>query len=116
MGYVKHDVLIVTGYDEDITKKMHKKCIKLFGSNVTEIQTSKANFCFSFFVGTSGSKLGWETQQDWESACEDFMAYLSKQRKKYFQEKGHKSSLCDVVHLTYGGDDWSTSIDCPEDF
>ena len=116
MGYVKHDALIVTCYEEDVVKRFHKKCIKLFGSAVSEISESKANSYFSFCVMTSGSKSGWETKQDWEEGCEKFFEYVRKQRRKIFSETGKKLFLCDAVHVTYGGDDDATSTESIEDF
>lgn len=87
MGTIHHTALVVTGADYDfkgipkeeknLLTKAHKKAVKLFGKKqVSPIIGQGMNSYMSFFISPSGSKLGWETAQEHETAMEEFIGFL----------------------------------------
>ena len=98
MGYIKHNTIIVIGYDEKL-KDAHTKAVELFSGLVTEIKKSWANEYESFAIITSGSKSGWGDKEKWEDAEYEFFKYCEKFR---WEDNG---VAVDVASIEFGGDD-----------
>ena len=65
MGYMRHHSIVVTYYDEQRIAPMHAKAVEIFGKDrVTEILPAATNGYVSFFIGTDGSKEGWDESKE----------------------------------------------------
>jgi hypothetical protein len=107
MGYIKHNTIVVTGYEE-LIKKVHEKAIEIFSSYddglgrgfellVSNIVHSLTNYTSSFFIAPDGSKEGWETDRNGDLVRGKFIEYLKNKSVDYFE-------------VRYGGDDDSIYI------
>lgn len=97
MGYIKHHAIIVTGWREDKVEEAHRIACEIFskidGDNiVTNIVGSKSNGQTSFMVAPDGSKEGWETSEECDSAREQFISRV------------RNSGYVDFVEVVFGGD------------
>jgi hypothetical protein len=109
MGYIKHNAIIVTGWQEDKVLEARNKAIEIFeeyfgeepelkpyGSRlIGEIIPSLTNGQSSFFIAPDGSKEGWETSQNGDMAREKFCEWLYSEQDNY----------CDYIEVRFGGDD-----------
>ena len=106
MGYIKHNAIIVTGFQEDKMVKARNKAIKIFKKcfedepmDATEligkIQNGLCNGQQSFFIAPDGSKEGWETSDNGDKARKLFLQWLGEQTDIY----------CDWIEIRFGGDD-----------
>ncbi len=100
MGYIKHHSIIVTGWDEKKMLKAQNKAVKLFTKHLGEPQlisslvTSNTNGQVTFFIAPDGSKEGWETSNNGDTARCEFIDYLNT-----------KQPYLDYVELKFGGDE-----------
>ena len=94
MGYIRHDAIVVTGWDYNRVRKAHNKATEL-GLIVSGIVESNINGYFSLLIPPDGSKEGWD-----ESTVGDT-------RRQEWKEwaKTEKELWLDWVHINYGGDD-----------
>jgi hypothetical protein len=109
MGYIKHNAIIVTGWQEDKVLEARNKAIEIFeecfngepkvkpyGSKlISEIIPGLINGQSSFFIAPDGSKEGWETSQNGDMAREQFCKWLDSDQDNY----------CDYIEVRFGGDD-----------
>lgn len=80
MGMTIHQALIVTSSDKEAVEIAHKEASERFGDIVSPVVASPTNGYQSFTVFTSGSKLGWEPQEEHEQKLRSFCDYLSTVR------------------------------------
>lgn len=118
MGYVKHNTIIVTGYQPDM-REAYEKAVKIFGwRQVTKVSKEMSNGyrtfsifnkgyrliypkrLFGFAVIPDGSKEGWETSNDGDDNREKFFAWLKK-----------KERMLDAVDVRFGGDDYDVMVE-----
>lgn len=112
MGYVKHNAIIVTGYDHDKLKPFWDWCVDLFDGYITTIVDSPANGYVSFFIPTSGSKMGWETNYQWEEKRETFWKKIKEMKLDYMKKNETNLAIwIDAVEIYYGGDDQECRIE-----
>ena len=109
MGYIKHNAIIVTGWQEGKVLEARNKAIEIFedcfsgeptakpyGSKlISEIIPGLINGQSSFFIAPDGSKEGWETSQNGDTAREQFCKWLDSEQDNY----------CDYIEVRFGGDD-----------
>ena len=88
MGYMRHHMIVVTTFDEQLIQLAHAKATEIFVRpnhhgrivGVTPIVTSMVNHYYSFFVPTDGSKEGWSDSDDGDQNRAEFIAWLESQR------------------------------------
>lgn len=107
MGYIKHNALIVTGWDYSEIKDAHEKANVLFIHHfrndlslpnvtqlITPIVSGLANEQYSFMIAPDGSKEGWGASDNSDNARTDFIKWM-KETGRYY----------DFVEVRFGGDD-----------
>lgn len=95
MGYIKHNAIIITGWDDDYLEEAHTKAKEIFNDRlVSEIVKGMINGQSSFFIAPDGSKEGWETSQE----CDEM-------REKFTEWMKEKCRRCNYVEVRFGGDD-----------
>jgi hypothetical protein len=107
MGYMRHHMIVVTGWDKKIIWEAHMKACEIFfqpshGGNsvgVTPIMTSPVNHYYTFFVPPDGSKEGWNDSYDGDENRAAFIKWLDQQR----YEDG--STSLNWAEVQYGDDD-----------
>ncbi len=99
MSYTKHSTIVITSGEEEIklARKQAKKIFKKLKGLVSPIVNSQMNGYYSFFIAPSGSKIGWDTAQEFDNYREKFIKYLRK-------------SECSFVEVVFGGDDSYNNI------
>jgi hypothetical protein len=118
MGYMSHNAIVVTSWQDKAIEAAHAEARRLFSvvgdsilpsdadpaCYVTNITETAVNGYRSFLVAPDGSKEGW-SHSDWgEEQREKFIRYLVAGR----YEDG--SGRCDWVEVQYGNDDHRTEI------
>lgn len=76
MGYIKHEVVIVTGWDAATVAEAHAKATALCGDMVTPITEARINGYRSFFIAPDGSKEGWAESDTADEQRKAFRAWL----------------------------------------
>lgn len=90
MGYVIHEVIIITCYAEELAKKAHVKAKELLqpldkfdpDRIVTDIVLSNINAYYTFFIAPDGSKQGWESAKYFAIQRERFLSWLVLQEEE----------------------------------
>lgn len=98
MGYIKHDAILVTSWNEELFKKAYSKAIIVFGALVSDIVDSQTNRYKTFMVAPDGSKEGWELSDAYDKKREEFVEYLES------LSYGDGSSSIDYVWVWYDED------------
>lgn len=80
MGYMRHNAIIVTGFDEAKVNAWHAEAVAIFGGAVTNIVKAEINGYWSFLVGPDGSKEGWAESDEGDERRARFLAYLGGQQ------------------------------------
>ena len=107
MGYVKHNVIVVVGFDNDVGVAW-QKAKDLFEEKLTDIVEGKGNGYCSFMIVPDGSKEGWETSNEWDEKREEYWKWLNAYETKESEwgKKGTKIiKYLSVVGIRFGGDD-----------
>lgn len=110
MGYIKHNAIIVTGWEKKSMEAIHTKAKDIFNdtfqpdntkgdSLVSDIIIGLANTQYTFMIAPDGSKEGWATSKFGDDAREELLNWISK--SDYY---------CDYIEIRFGGDDESESI------
>ncbi|MGK0606764.1 hypothetical protein [Enterococcus gilvus] len=97
MGYIKHNGMIVTvsaAGNEELSL-VYEKAKNLFGSLVSEIIVSPVNGYKTFFIASSGSKVGWEEYDQHENRRQELADYIDSLR---FDDN---SSLIQFADISY---------------
>lgn len=114
MGNVKHNTIVVTGFQEEKVQEARNKAIEIFeqcfsnepiskpyGSRlVSEIVQGLKNGQCSFFIAPDGSKEGWSTSKNGDEARKQFCDWLN----------GETDNYCDYVEIRWDGDDDAETI------
>jgi hypothetical protein len=103
MGYIRHDAIVVTSWDEKLIAKAHEFAEKV-GNNVTNIVGPLTNGYCTFTIVPDGSKEGWDTSYEGDESRERFLAWAEEQRYE------DNSSSLSWVHISYGSDDWKAEV------
>lgn len=115
MGYLRQHAIVVTGHYDDHIEQAHAKALELFAPNVihpypsaedsalvTPILSTPVNFSRSFAILPDGSKEGWSTSDNGDSARDEFVSWLRAQA----YDDG--STPLDWVEVQYGDDNRKT--------
>jgi len=114
MGYIKHNAIVVTGWDTKQIEAARLKAIEIFeqcfsdepiskpyGSKlVSEIVHGVTNGQLSFFIAPDGSKEGWGTSDNGDEARKQFCDWMQNKDDNY----------CDYIEIRFGGDDESETF------
>jgi len=109
MGYIKHNAIVVTGWEEEKIVEARNKAIEIFekcftdeptvkpygGKLVSEVINGLINSQSSFFIAPDGSKEGWDTSENGDIARREFLDWL----------KNNPDNYCDYIEIQFGGDD-----------
>jgi len=100
MGYIKHNAIVVTSWDDEELEKIHNKAKEIFNEQlVSELVKGVINGQCSFFIAPDGSKEGWETSQECDVMRETFTEWLRTEGR-----------MNDYVEVRFGGDDGQAYI------
>ncbi len=113
MGYMKHNAVIVTGWNRDQLNEAHSKAKEIFAEKfkddafikdasrlVSEVVSGITNGQDSFFIAPDGSKEGWDTSRMIDEARDEFQTWLLNHPKNY----------SDYIEVRFGGDDEYSTI------
>lgn len=103
MGYMRHHVIIITSWNQDLLKKAHLKAKEIFPI-VSEIYEGVINNYKSFFIPPDGSKEGWNESNEGDKNRQNFVEWLDAQRYS------DNSTSLDWVEVQYGDDERETKI------
>lgn len=107
MGYIKHDTIVVTTWDEDAMPKIHAKAVELLGAIRGAIQEGGGynlvspvvgplmNGQVSFLIAPDGSKEGWNMSDTAEESRRVFLDWLEHEAQVY----------ATALVVRFGGDD-----------
>ncbi len=94
MGTIIHEIASVTSWCEEHLTQARDFAATLFEENlISEILDSRMNYQQTFFIATSGSKLGREEQEKHTENLRRFTDWLSQ-----------SDLYCDFVWLEYGSE------------
>jgi len=99
MGYQRHDVIIVTGWNSGQVETAYNKAIKLCSPYVSPIQCEAINGYRSFAIFPDGSKKGWEESVVAKTGRDQFIIWLER---VCTHDDG--STKVDWVGVSFGGD------------
>ena len=97
MGYIKHDAIIVTTWDEKYLSPAMDKAIEL-GLPCSGVTESKINGYVSFLIAPDGSKEGWGNSDAGNIARENWKSWAKEQTRK-------NDLWIEWVHVSYAGDE-----------
>lgn len=114
MGYIKHNAVVVTGWDKSNVEAAHKKAKELYkdafstdipfqkdGSVlISDIINGVTNDQLSFFIAPDGSKEGWATSDLSDKVRKEFLDWLLM-----------SGNYCNYIEVRFGGDDEYESIE-----
>ena len=96
MGWIVHEAVIVTSFDEKAINLAHKEALRIFNGYVTELIRSPVNTWWSFLIPPDGSKEGWDASHLGDARRDEFRRWVLAQA---FEDG---SNLLDVVAVAYG--------------
>jgi hypothetical protein len=114
MGYVKHNAIVVTGWNAEKVNEARLKAIEIFercfndepmvkpyvGKLISEVVYGLTNNQCSFFIAPDGSKEGWQTSDNGDKARDEFCDWLNRE----------PDNFSDYVEIVFGGDDSNEKI------
>ena len=92
MGYIRHNAIIVTGWNEKEMQEAKMLLEKNTDLSASDIVESGINGYKSFMIAPDGSKEGWEASDKGDSDRELYIQYLGR-------------TGLDYVEISYGGDE-----------
>lgn len=100
MGYLRHECIVVSGWDAKRVSKARDNAIAIFSrydmeSLVGDMTPHAMNGGAAFLIAPDGSKEGWSHSDAGDAARIEYMAYL----------KGARDFYLDWCLLLIGGDD-----------
>lgn len=111
MGYICHNAIIVTAFDQKYIKPAHKKAREIFSQPtdgesakwniVSPIVNSPLNGYASFFVAPDGSKEGWPESDAGNGKRETFIRWMIEEKDRLY---------LDWAEIQYGDDGGVTKI------
>jgi len=106
MGYMKHNAIVVTNWNNEELKRAHDKAIEIFdakfdkeplgkkgSSIISPIIGSIINSQTSFFIAPDGSKEGWTHSDIGDEARKEFLDWLLT-----------NNNFSDYAEIAFGGD------------
>ncbi len=104
MGYMRHNAIVVSGWDENRVNLAHEKAVQI-GMCVSPVSPEVVNSYTSFCVFTDGSKEGWDESHAGDERRDEFVKYLISEFRTV-----DDSSYLDWVEVQYGDDERITKI------
>jgi len=103
MGYVKHEAIIVTGWNRAHVRLAQRHAKEEFrgAHQVSSIVESQVNGYYSFLIGPDGSKMGWSHDEVGDETRAAFKDWVLEQAN----EINAKPMYLNLVEVRYGGDD-----------
>jgi len=98
MGHITHTVIVVTSWDREAIKGLREVC-RLNDTNVSLLEKSAQNNCWTFMVLPHGSKSGWTGAREADKQREFLKALLITYRR------AGKKSPFEWFECAYGHDD-----------
>lgn len=112
MGYIKHNAIVVTHWQKEKMEEAREKAIEIFGGTfkdewgvrdgkclISELMEGVTNGQFTFFLAPDGSKEGWATSKNGDTARQAFLNWLRD-----------ADNYVDYIEVQFGGDDDSEYI------
>jgi hypothetical protein len=103
MGYIKHNTMVVTSWDEKLLTEAHEKAQSM-GLAVSAPVASKVNRYGSFIVAPDGSKEGWADSEAGDGLRAAFRRWL---REQCLEDGSSSLEWCEVE---YGSDPGSATV------
>lgn len=105
MGYIKHEAIIVTGFNLAHVRlaRRYAKGIYDTWAVVSPVMKSPINGYASFFIAPDGSKMGWQDDSLGNQLRDMVRLWVLEASRGKFT-KG-KPIYLDLVEVRYGGDD-----------
>jgi hypothetical protein len=109
MGYMRHNAILVTAYDERFIEEAREQALRTVPSTafkglVSGPVASTTNGYVSFLLAPDGSKEGWNTSEQGDTWRAEFIRWLQA------REFDDGSSVFSWVEVQYGDDDGMTRI------
>lgn len=98
MGYVRHNAIVVTSWDDEVIIKAYQKAAEL-GCLVTGTVIDTVNAYHSFLIAPDGSKEGWAESDEGDTRRAQFREWTRTVRHS------DGSSPLEWVEVDYGSDD-----------
>lgn len=99
MGHIRHDAIIVTGWDSERVKR-GRGMAELLGLPCSAVVKSHVNGYESFLIAPDGSKEGWLDSDRGDELRAKWCAWIKTQPEIYL----------DWVHVRFGGDEKEVEI------
>lgn len=103
MGYIKHNAIVVTSWDDKLLMLAHEKATSI-SLAVSAPVKSKINRYYSFIVAPDGSKEGWSDSKDGDVLRSTFRRWL---REQCHDDGSSSLEWCEVA---YGCDDKAATV------
>jgi hypothetical protein len=103
MGYIRHDAIIVTGW-EDVVVEAAAAMAGELGLLVIGPSVATMNYYRTFLVCPDGSKEGWNQSDDFDAKRAEFLRYLNSVRNEDY------SNLLEWAAVSYGSDDGEAKV------
>jgi len=104
MGYIRHNAIIVTSFDEDAIRKALKKACEIFDRPISSLIGGEKNSYRSFLIPPDGSKEGWDCSDRNDGQRREYLNWLSQQG---FDDG---STILDWVEVKYGDERGTAEI------
>jgi hypothetical protein len=101
MGYMRHHAVVVSSFRKEYAEEARQKAVEL-GMSVSELLGPVVNGYHSFFVGTDGSKEGWNDSNDGDKKRDALAAYLDSMRDN--------NRWAEWIEVQYGDDEGESAI------
>lgn len=98
MGYLKHNAIVVTSWDQKSMKTAHDKAVEILGALVSPLINGVVNSQISFFVAPDGSKEGWSDSNKYDEKRSQYLDWLIE------------NCIVSYIEVRFGGDDDHESI------
>ena len=84
MGYVKHNVITFIHFDKEAIELVKKYADVLFNelAPVSDMMISGVNGDYMFFVGSDGSKVGWDIEIESNKARDEIVKWIKDNRSE----------------------------------
>lgn len=100
MGYIRHNAIIVTVY-EDHAQAVHETACAICGDLVSDRVKAQMNGYQTFLIAPDGSKEGWSHSNDGDDRRSRFRTALREMADNWW---------CEWVEIAYGNDDAGAKV------
>lgn len=90
MGYLRHECMVVSGWDHAGVMRVHSTALSIFnpigmGSLVSPVTQHIVNGGAAFMIAPDGSKEGWVPSDKAADARDEFIAHLRSQTEDFVE-------------------------------